>query len=112
IVAQDAGSGTRGTLEPIAVVEGAVSERGQNAPAIDPLDPGQKVLLDLRLAILHSGHDRGLLLGGETLEVGMFAGPDADTGEPGANRFLLRTWRRELQREAQVLEEVGLRQIL
>jgi len=61
---------------------------------------------------LHPRGHRRLDIGGETLEVEGLSRADAEGREFGADGFLFRSGRGELQGEVEILEEVGLHECL
>ncbi|MOA34627.1 hypothetical protein D3C78_1560130 [compost metagenome] len=67
---------------------------------------------NLRMPSLHTLDHCGLLFGGEFLEVEVLAGANADTGQLRADRHFIRCGRGKLQRKTQILEEVGLHEVL
>ncbi|MCY1541786.1 hypothetical protein D9M68_774890 [compost metagenome] len=94
------------------MVESGVAAGTRNVPAVDLcakiLDP----ILDLRMPNLHALDHRGLLLGRQILEVEVLAGTNTKTGQLRADRHFIRCGRVELQGKAQILEEVGLHEVL
>jgi hypothetical protein len=74
--------------------------------------PGLEVLLDLAVAFLHRQQDGGLVLERQVLEANFLPGPMPMLASLARIAFFLGAGRRELQREVQVLEEVGLHHLL
>ncbi|MNF69448.1 hypothetical protein D3C84_513330 [compost metagenome] len=64
------------------------------------------------MSSLHALNHGGLLLGGEILEVEVLVGANAHTGQLRADRHFFRCGRGKLQCKAQILEEVGLYEVL
>src|SRR5205823_7194833 len=99
-------------LQPVSLVESAVTKEIADAPSVDDFYSGAEVFLDLFIAILHAQADFDPVAERKVREFEGFARTHADTRKLGANIRLIRLCGRKLQREVEVLEQIDFGEVL
>jgi hypothetical protein len=112
VVAVDTGRRGRRALEPVAFVEGPVTECRPDCPAVDVLADLAGRFAHFASPLLHALGERSPALGRERRVGDRRSWDDADPGQPRANGRFFGAGRRELEYEREVREEVALDEFL